>query len=530
MIGYKDSLSELVQKDSPHKVKLGDDYQYPIKGVGEASYRLDSRKPMKMKDVLYVLGLKKNLLSILALDEKGFRVAFIDGEVLMWPRGMSIDDVVVIGVQEGGLYKLKGHSNSVLVHSTITPSELWHRRFDHIHYKALPIVSKMVTCLPEIQENREGICKGYAQGKNVKNPFPSSNNKAKGAFDLVHSDMCGPMSATSLSGYIYYVSFIDDFSRNTWIYFLKAKSEVFNKLKEFKVLVENLFEKKIKILRSDNGGEFTSDEFKAFCKEVGIKREVSTLYNPQQNGVVERKNQTIMEALKAMIHDQDLPMHLWAEAARTVVYVQNRSPRCVLGNKTPKEMFTGKKPEVNHLRIFGCPMYVHVPKDKRSKLDPSGKKGIFVGYSETSKAYKIYIPGHWHIETSKDVTFDEDAVFSRSRQNHSNEIHDEEPIAPKVADTDASDDVLLEDHNIEEQQRPADSSRENNTKKRRQAWARQIIQDVEKYGAPDGPFRESKRPRPYSSYVALLSDIIDAKPTCYEEAAKKKEWKDAMIE
>jgi hypothetical protein len=145
MTGYKDSFSEIVQKDSPHKVKLGDDYQYPIKGVGEASYKLDSGKPMKMKDVLYVLGLKKNLLSILVLDEKGFRVAFIDGEVLMWPRGKSIDDAVVIGVQGGGLYKLKGLSNSTLVHNTVTPSELWHRRFAHIHYRALPIVSKMVT-------------------------------------------------------------------------------------------------------------------------------------------------------------------------------------------------------------------------------------------------------------------------------------------------------------------------------------------------------------------------------------------------
>ena len=168
---------------------------------------------------------------------------------------------------------------------------------------------------------------------------------------------------------------------------MKAKSEVFNKFKIFKELVENLFEKKIKILRSDNGGEFTSDEFKALCKEVGTKREFSTPYNPQQNGVEERKNRTIMEAVKAMIHDQDLPMHLWVEAARTAVYVQNRSPHCILGNKTPEEMFTGEKLEVNHLRIFGCPVYVHVPKDKRSKLDPSGKKGIFVGYSETSKAY-----------------------------------------------------------------------------------------------------------------------------------------------
>jgi len=122
-----------------------------------------------------------------------------------------------------------------------------------------------------------------------------------------------------------------------------------------------------------------------------------------------------MEAVKAMIHDQDLPLHLSADAARTAVYVQNRMPHRALGNKTPEEVFTGKKPEVNHLRIFCCLEYIHVPKEKRTKLDPSGKKGIFVGYSESSKGYKIHIPGHRMIEVSRDVTFDEDATFSRSR-------------------------------------------------------------------------------------------------------------------
>jgi hypothetical protein len=189
MTGYKDSFSELVQKDSPHKVKLNDDYQYPIKGVGEVSYRLDSGKPTKMKDVLYVPGLKKKLLSISTLDEKGFKVSFIDGEVPMWPRGKYIDDDVVIGVQEVGLYKLKGHSNSTLVHSTVTSSEIWHRIFAHIHYKALSIVNKMATVFLEIQVSHEGICKGCALEKNVKHPFPRSNNKAKGALDIVHSDV-----------------------------------------------------------------------------------------------------------------------------------------------------------------------------------------------------------------------------------------------------------------------------------------------------------------------------------------------------
>ena len=106
-------------------------------------------------------------------------------------------------------------------------------------------------------------------------------------------------------------------------------------------------------------------------------------------------------------------MHLWAEATRTAIYVQNRSPHRVLGNKTPEEMFLGEKPKVSHLRIFGCPVYVHVPKEKRTKLEPSGKKGIFVGYSESLKEYKVYIPGFRQIETSKDITFDEDTTFNK---------------------------------------------------------------------------------------------------------------------
>jgi hypothetical protein len=120
-------LSCLIEKNFPQKVTLGDDYQYPIKGVGESNYKLDSGTPVKMKDALYVPGLTKNLLSISALDEKGFRIAFIDGEVLMWPKGKTMEEAIVIG-KEGGLYKLKGHSEAALTHSIENPCELWHRR------------------------------------------------------------------------------------------------------------------------------------------------------------------------------------------------------------------------------------------------------------------------------------------------------------------------------------------------------------------------------------------------------------------
>jgi transposase InsO family protein len=160
----------------------------------------------------------------------------------------------------------------------------------------------------------KGVCRGCALGNNVKGSFLSSDNRSKEILDLIHSDVCGPMIVASLNGYLYYVLFIDDHSWKTWIYFLKTKDGVLAKFQEFKAQVENLTEKKIKVLRSDNGGEYTSKDFNNLCIEAGIKREYIVPYNPQQNGVVERKNRTIIEATKVMIHDQSIPMTLWAEA------------------------------------------------------------------------------------------------------------------------------------------------------------------------------------------------------------------------
>jgi transposase InsO family protein len=234
---------------------------------------------------------------------------------------------------------------------------------------------------------------------------------------------------------------------------------VFGKFKEFKALIENLSERNIKILRSDNGGEYTSKEFVIFCRDVWIKRDLTTPYNPQQNGVEERKNRTIMEEMKTMIHDQDLPMNLWEEATITEVYVQNRLSHTALGFKTPKEIFSIKKPEVSHLNIFGCPVFVHILKERRTKMDPSRKKGIFVGYYEVSKAFRIYIPGYHDIEINRDVTFDEYATLNKSRRCHLEEVYEEELVAPIVAEpvrdvTYSPNDEIQEDHDMIESQEP----------------------------------------------------------------------------
>jgi transposase InsO family protein len=280
------------------------------------------------------------------------------------------------------------------MHSTISSEfcELWHRRMAHLHHRALRILREIVTRVPEFNTKHQEVCKGCALGKYTKTTFPRSNSRVAGFFYLIHIDVCGPMSFASLSGFLYYVTFIDDFSRKSWIFFMKTKRQVFQRFQELKVLLENQTRKKIKVLRSDNGGEYTSNEFSDFCAREGIKREVTVPYNPQHNGVVERKNKAIVGVARTMLHDQGLPLFSRAETCNTVVYLQSRSPHRVLGDKTPEEAFSGKKHEVGHFRIFGCLTYSHVPSEKRTKLEPTAEKGIFVGYGETSKAFCIYIP------------------------------------------------------------------------------------------------------------------------------------------
>ena len=155
-----------------------------------------------------------------------------------------------------------------------------------------------------------------------------------------------------------------------------------------------------------------------------------------------------MEALKGLTHEQDLPMHLWDEATRTTVYVYNILSHSPIGFNTYEEMYTGKKPEVSHLKIFGCPVYVHILKEKRTKLDPSEKKGIFVGYCEVSKSFRIYISRFHHIEISRDVTFDEETTLNKSRRCQLEEVHEEDVPPTKVEAEPSPEIVASEDHDM----------------------------------------------------------------------------------
>jgi hypothetical protein len=163
---------------------------------------------------------------------------------------------------------------------------------------------------------------------------------------------------------------------------------------------------------------FDSYKYDELCWASRIKRELHVPYNPQQNGVAERKNRTIYEAARAMMYDQNLPLFLWVEAASTAVYIQNMSPHKSLEEKTPEEVFTGINPLFDHLRIFGSPVYIHIPKEKRNKLEAYGKKGTFVGYSETSKDYIIYIPVKISLRSIETQIFMKKQLFVMPKKFH----------------------------------------------------------------------------------------------------------------
>jgi hypothetical protein len=176
--------------------------------------------------------------------------------VLLYPKGGNITSARVIGVRHEKLYRLIFQTVGALACSTSNRDlcEIWHRRMGHLHHGALRILRDISTGLPDFGIEQYDVCRGCAMGKYAKAPFPASDSRSAGILDLIHSDVSGRMSSPSLSGYQYYVLFIDDYSRKTWIYFLKTKGEVFKRFQEFKALVENQTGKKIRCLRSDNGG------------------------------------------------------------------------------------------------------------------------------------------------------------------------------------------------------------------------------------------------------------------------------------
>jgi hypothetical protein len=222
----------------------------------------------------------------------------------------------------------------------------------------------------------------------------------------VHGDLCGPVTPATPGGRCYFLLLVDDLSRYMWVVVLGSKGEVANAIRHAQAAAEAECSRKLHVLRTDNGGEFTAAEFASYCTDEGVQRQYSAPYSPQQNGIVERCNQTVVGMARTLLKQRGMSAIFWGEAVVTAVYILNRSPTKALNGRTPYEAWHGRKPVVSHLRVFGCLAFGkelgHI-----DKLDDRSTPGVFISYAGGSKAYRILDPGTQHVRTTLDVVFDE---------------------------------------------------------------------------------------------------------------------------
>ena len=375
-----------------------------------------------LTNVIYSKDANANLISVPQLTKAGLVSYFGAVAKIVDPKAKN--QVIAEGyLTANNLYRLGSHKSEApceytkVVAALGIPLTVWHMRFGHLNTQALrALASKDLVnglAIHDISAPAPPACSSCLAAKSHRHPFPESDSRARKILELVHSDVLS-IPTPSLGGARYLVTFVDDYSRKLWVYPMQSKAETFDRFVDFHRLVERSASSVLLTLRSDNGGEYISHKFRDYLRAHGISHQFTAPYTPEQNGVAERINLTLVESIRAMLHHSGLPHSLWAEAAMTFCYVKNRSPHRALDGNIPDTLFFGRKPLVSHLRVFGCTAYTHVPKERRTKLDDTAKPFIFTGYDVDAKAYRVYDPATQRISISRDVRFIEDQFPARS--------------------------------------------------------------------------------------------------------------------
>ncbi|GJX59527.1 putative ribonuclease H-like domain-containing protein [Tanacetum coccineum] len=379
-------------------VDAKDMYVYKLtRADGSSSYHGDMQTFLRRLDMQDLNDLYRR-----GINKKNY-VLFTDSECLVLSPNFKLPDesqVLLKIPRQNNMYSFdmknivpKDGLTCLVAKATSEESMLWHRRLGHVNFKNINKLVKdnLVRDLPLKRFENDQTCVACLKGKQHR---ASCKTKAfspstKPLF-MLHMDLFGPTFVSSLMHKKYCLVVTDDFSRFSWVFFLRTKDETSEILKNFIKEIENLVDKKVKIIRSDNGTEFKNHVMDEFCREKGIKREYSVARTPQQNGVAERKNRTLIEAARTMLADSKLPTTFWAEAVSTACYVQNRVLVVKPHNKTPYELFKGIKPAIGFMKPFGCHVTILNTLDKLGKFEGKSDEGFFVGYSLSSKAFRVY--------------------------------------------------------------------------------------------------------------------------------------------
>ena len=425
------------QQISPVKVELGNRSTVTAIGKGSVQMRLqvdDRITKCLFQNVLYIPNLGFQLISVPIMDKRGFTTEFGHGRVKITRKGKTI---ATGSMSKSGLYVLDKSPKTVQRDRALAASlKIWHHRLAHVNPAGIEqMIKKNVVkgakLLPGTFDAK--ICHGCVLGKGHRDSFPKhSMSRTNRVLEIVHSDVVGPLEIPSIGGSRYFITFIDDYSKWTVVYMMRKKSDalgcfikyhrhaekhVGEKIKSFNIhtyetndslSIDHRDVFKLKTLRSDNGGEYLSRAFSNYLDSHGISHQLTVPYSPQQNGVAERMNRTLMNHTRSILISQKVEKKFWAEALSTVVYIRNRVTAQSLGpNLTPHHLWNDQAPNISHLRIFGSKCWYVLPKTKIKKLDARAREAMMVGYASNSKGYKLWDANKEKFIISRDVTFDE---------------------------------------------------------------------------------------------------------------------------
>ncbi|GKA22433.1 retrovirus-related pol polyprotein from transposon TNT 1-94 [Tanacetum coccineum] len=412
MTGNKAYLAEYQDYNGSH-VAFGGSKGY-ITGKG----KIKTRK-LDFEDVCFVKELQHfNLFSMSQMCDKKNKVLFTDTECLVLSSGFKFPDenqVLLRIPRQNNMYSFNfenivpsGGLACLIAKATVDESNKWHRRLGLVNFKNLNKLVKgnLVRGLPLKIFQNDHTCVARQKGKQHK-----ASCKAKlvssisHSLQLLHMDLFGPTFVRSLKHKTYCLVITDDFSRFSWVFFLRTMDETCAILKDFIIQIENQLNQKVKTIRCDNGIDFKNRDFIELCGSKGIKREYSNARTPKQNGFAERKNRTLIEAARTMLADSFLSNTFWAEAVSTACYVLNRVLVTKPHNKTPYELVTGKIPIISYIRPFGCHVTILNTIDHLGKFDGKSDEGFLVRYSLHSKAFRVYNLETKRVEENLHITF-----------------------------------------------------------------------------------------------------------------------------
>lgn len=411
MTPFKQWLTNFEWFEHPVKIYLGNGG--PVEAYGYGSYRFTKdTQPGELDKVLWVPKLKLNLLSVSSAMEQGWTVLFNENTV----HFRNKDDLRLHGNKYGkGLFhmllkpndeELDSSNDAALVSLSLNE---WHQRFGHCGLNTIRDMWRKDTVKNlSVKPSTDYLqCTDCIMGKHCRVPHRSRRRKqATSKSAVLHMDTCGPMKTPSLGGNVYFVLATEEYSGYKLIIFTKNKFEIASNVKKMINKVELESKRSVKLIITDNGTEFVNQDLGKWLITKGINHEFSAPYTPEQNGLSERSNRTIIEGTRTLLLASKLPEELWAEAALTVVYTTNRTPSTTDPTKTKYELYFGYKPDVSNLRIFGQNVVVYIPKQKRAtKWEPTGKIYRFVGYTDRHNTYRLYDQQEKSVIVSCDTKF-----------------------------------------------------------------------------------------------------------------------------